>query len=265
MDTLDFLDAPQGAEPAAQPEPAPTIEPAAPPAEAQGQPRGPDGKFAPKAEAAPVAEAQAQAPATPPEAPAPAQPDSKAAPEGFVPLAALTALRDEFKAFKQQHAAPAQPPPDPYEDFEGYQAHEANQRAGERFGYSFELLQARHGEETAGKVQQWAFGKAESDPQWYQRALSMRDPFGFALEEYNRDQALVLLSDPKLLEQFRAFQSGQGPALGAPQAPQPTVVSAPPQSPTPPRSMASSPSAGGAKPGEVQLGPEEVFGSVFRS
>jgi hypothetical protein len=91
----------------------------------------------------------------------------------------------------------------------------------------------------------------------------MRDPFGFALEEYNRDQALVLLSDPKLLEQFRAFQSGQAP-LAAPQASQPAVAPASPQSPTPPRSMASAPNAGGTKPGEQPVGPSVAFDSVFK-
>lgn len=259
MDNLDFLDGETPVEPTAA---VSTPEPAAPEptASQEGQPRGSDGKFLPKGQTEPepaTAQPSPQAPESPPVAAQPT-PEPTRAPDGFVPVAALTELRREFQAFKQAAQRPPEPAPDPYENFEAYEAYQAEQRNGERFEWSFDLLTARHGEETAGQVREWAGRKAEADPLFYQRALSTRDPFGFAFEEYQRDQALALLSDPKLLEQFKAWQAGTGPAPISQAAP-----AAPPQSPTPPRSLASAPSAGGAKPGETPVGPGVAFDSVF--
>lgn len=263
MDNLDFLDGPtpeQTAAPEQVPEPV-AVE--APQPSTDGPPRGPDGKFAPKApvEAAPAVAAEPQAPATPPEAaPQPQAPAPHTPPDGFVPIGVVQAMREELNALKRQPQQPPQPAPDPYEDFEAYQAHQENQQALERAEWSRQLAEVKYDPETVSKAQEWAAGRFDADPAFRQRALSTRDPYGFAIEEYQRDQALSLLSDPRLLEQFRAWQSGNAPM---PTSSAPMSVAAPPQPPTPPRSLASAPNAGGGKPGITSVGPGDAFASVF--
>lgn len=257
MDKLDFLDgdtpadttvaAPTPAEPVAE---APAAEPtaeAAPPAE--GPARGSDGKFVSKAaEVAPVA--AEQAPAIAPTAQAePAKP-----PEGFVPISVVQALREQLK----QQQQPPQPAPDPYEDFEAYREWQETQQAHERAEWSRQLAEMRYGAETVTGAQQWAAERFATDPQFRERALTSRDPYGFAIGEYQRDQALQLLSDPKLLDQFRAWQAGTGPAP-TPQAAAP--VAAPPTPVAPPRSITSAPSAGGTA--HTPTGPGQAYGTIF--
>lgn len=260
MDNLDFLaegdDAPeQLITPEIEAE-APEQEQAAP----EGPARGPDGKFAPKA---PVAEAAPETPAEAPQTPAePAAAQPAAPPAGFVPIGVVQELRKEIQALRVQ--APTQPPPDPYEDLEGYQAHLQQERQAERLGYSRQIAELRHQDNPGliDTVHDWALAKAGSDPVFNQRALSHPDPYGFAVEEYQREQALSLLADPKLLSAFQAFVSGQAPAQQAPAA---VSVAAPPQQPIPPRSLAALPNAGGAKPGEQPVGPGVAFDAVFNS
>lgn len=262
MDPLAFLD---GEEPVATTAADPKPAEAAPPADtppADGQPRQPDGKFAPKAkaeDAAPAADPAPQAPATPPEAVA-ANPEPAKPPEGFVPLAALQAVREELNQFKRQVQQPAQPPPDPYEDFEAYEQHRQGQIAQERAEWSRQLAEARHGAELVQEAQKWAFERFDADPVFAQAAAGSRDPYGFAIAEYQRHQALSLLSDPANLAKFQAFLSGQAPPQAASQ-PAPAVAP-PPQPSPPPRSIASAPNAGAAKPGEVQ--PGSAFDMVFK-
>jgi hypothetical protein len=261
MDKLDFLDGDTPVEPTAAattPEAAPTPEPSP---EAAGQPRGPDGKFAPKAEAAPAAQAEPQAPALTPEALATPAAESVRAPDGYVPVAALQAEREKANAYKRQlEQQPPPPAPDPYEDFEAYQAWQSSQVVTERTQWSKQLAEAKHGADLVTQAQQWAFERFDTDPAFAQAAASSRDPYGFAIAEFQRHQALSLLSDPSNLAKFQAFLTGQGPAPAA----APAVVPASPQSPTPPRSLASVPNAGGAQPGAVPTGPGAAFDAVFK-
>jgi hypothetical protein len=258
MDNLDFLDGPEPAETAAAPEqPQAPTEPE--PSTTEGQPRGPDGKFAPKAEAAPAPPtdpAPTQAPAITPEAPTAAEPVKP--PEGFVPVGVVQAMREELNALKRQPQQPAQPAPDPYEDFEAYQAWQESQVTAERAEWSRQLAEARHGPEIVTQAQQWAAERFATDPVFAQQALSQRDPYGFAIEAWKRDQVLTKLSDPGLIDRFLAFAGGQA----APQAPV-AAVAAPHQPPTPPRSLASAPSAGGDKPGAIPVHEGAAFDSVF--
>lgn len=259
MDNLDFLDG-ETPEQTAAPEPVAVETPAAPVTD--GPARGPDGKFAPKAtvEAATAPEAP-QAPAITPDAGyQPQAPAAQTPPDGFVPIGVVQAMREELNALKRAPQQPQQPAPDPYEDFEAYQEYQENQQALERVEWSRRLAETRYDAETVNNAQQWAAGQFDADPAFRQRAMSSRDPYGFAIEEYQRDQALKLLSDPRLLEQFRSWQSGNAPMpLAAPAG----QVVAPPQSSTPPRSLASAPSAGGSKPGETPVGPGDAFASIF--
>lgn len=260
MDNLDFLDG-ETPEQTAAPEAAPEAVAAESAAPSQDGPlRGPDGKFAPKApvEAAPAAEAAPQAPAPPPEAGQQAPVTAQTAPpEGYVPISVVQAMREELNALKRQPTPPAQPAPDPYEDFEAYREHQENQRAFERAEWSRQIAELKHTPEVVAKAQEWAAQRFDQDPAFRQRALSTADPYSFAIDEYQRDEALRTLTDPKVLEQFRAWQSGAvSMSPGAPVAP-------PPQQPTPPRSLASLPNAGGGKPGESPVGPGVAFDAIF--
>lgn len=257
---LDFLDGDAPAEtPAVVEQPAaeatvseaPQAEGEAPKAPA----RGPDGKFA-KVEATPVADAPPQSPAPAPDAVQPTVETPKV-PDGYVPVEALTTLRKEFQAFKQQVTQQqAAPPPDPFEDFEAYEAHQASERTGERFDWSYQLLTARHGDEQAARIRDWAAQRADADPHFHRRALESRDPFGFAFAEYQQAEALQMLADPTLRERFQAFLTGQAPPQ---QAAAPVAA---PQSPTaPPPSITQAPSAGGVA--AVPMGQQSVYDAVF--
>lgn len=265
MDKLDFLDGPTP-EPVAAPEPLapqPVAEaPAAPVTD--GPARGPDGKFAPKAvDAAPAAEAAPMAPADPAIPPAAEQPAAVNWEERFKEIEAQNkGLLRALTETRQQVRQPAPPAPDPFDDPEGFAAHQEVQRAVRDAEWSFKVFVAKNGEERGKAVQEWAFARAEADPTFNQRAIQSGDPFSFAAEEYETHQALSLLRDPTLRERFQAFVSGQAPAAQAPAAP--VVVAAPQQPPTPPRSMAAAPSAGGAKPGAMPVGPSVAFDTVFK-
>lgn len=271
MDKLDFIDGEEPAEPtvaAVTPEAAPSEAPPAaavapePQGEAPstGQPRGPDGKFAPKAQDAAPAAPDAQPPADPPAAPsqATAQP-----PEGFVPVGVVQAMREELNAFKRQQnqtppAAP-QPAPDVYADPEGFAQYSQVQVINERLHWSYKVAEAAHGAEVVQQAQQWAEQRYAQDPVFAQRAQAQPDPYGWAIDEWKRDQVLSKLSDPQLIDKFLAFASGQqaaSAALAAPPAP-------PPSPAAPPPSIASAPSAGGAQ--HVPTGPGQAYGAVIPS
>jgi hypothetical protein len=253
MDTLDFLEegqspAPQTAAPEAQVEAPPVADtPSDSPA------RGPDGKFLPKAaDAAPTPELAPEAPIEPIAA-APAQ-DPARPPEGYVPVAALQELRKELQALKQPPAARV----DPHEDPEGaiYQTN---------FLWSQRLATAQHGQETVDEALQWAYERAERDQSFNAAAQTHADPVGFAIEEFQRSKALNLLADPKLFTAFQAFVSGQSQGQAPTPAPAaPVALAAPLQPPIPPRSLASAPNAGGAKPGEKPAGPQVAFDDTFK-
>jgi len=259
MDNLDFLDAPEGAEPAAV-QPAPEAAPQEPAVEAPAGPaRGPDGKFtSAPSDPAPAEPAQPQTPAIAPEAaqPAPAEP---VVPPGYVPQAALHEERRRRQALEEQmRQQPPQPAPDPYEDLEGYEAHQEAQRIAITAQWSQRLATATHGEEAVRAAQQWAEQRFETDPVFRQQALSHPDPYGFAIAEHQRDQAIQMFTDPKTIEAFRAWQSGQqaqpaqAPAAVPVAAPQPVAV---------PTSITGQPSAGGI--GAVPLGDAALFDSVI--
>lgn len=263
-DKLDFLDGPEPAEPPtadltnAEPTPDPSLD---------GQPRGPDGKFvakdgAPAAEPPPPAEpVQAEAP---PPAPAPAQPEAPAAPPpGFVPVSVVQELRNEIRSLKQQ------PPPQPQyapQDFEPEEltpeAYVQQQALNTRLDLSEELARDKFGDETVDQARDWALQKYQSNPAFKAEVLSQRNPYRYVVEAFKADQRAAKLNDlaDDDIEQFLAWK-----AQRAAPAPQPAAApAAPPPQPTPPpRSLASAPNAGGAKPGEQPVGPGVAFDSLF--
>lgn len=269
---LEFLNSPQGEEQAAAPEA--VVEPVAEPAqqaEAQpdDQPRGADGKFAPKDPATPPAPEPelAQEPQAAPLAEA-------AVPPGFVPLTALQEVRSELQALKaaqERPTRPAQPqyaqqPPDRYEDPEGYEAYRDQQLDErlftERLNVSERFARTQHGDELVTEAQQWALKKFEADPLFYQRLRQQPDPYGFAVSEYRKDKLFTEFKDDDFAA-FQAWKASQVQAAPTPAVAAPVASAAPltPPPQAPPRSIAGAPSAGG--PASVPIGPGQAFDGVF--
>lgn len=226
-----------------------------------GPVRGPDGKFA-KAET-PVDVTPAPEPAAPP----PPTPEPRAEP-GHIPITALLEERDKRKALEARIAAfeaqQQQPqPPDRYEDPDGYEAWREQQIESrlysQRLTFSRQIAELRHTPELVAQAHEWAYAKAEADPLFNAKAQQAPDPYEFAVTEFKRDQVLSRF-EPSDYDQYLAWKASQG----APQAPQ-AALAAPPQSPIPPRSLASAPAAGGLKPGEQPVGPGVAFDAVFKT
>lgn len=259
MSDLEFLDAPEGAEEdvraeANQPEPA--QEDARPAPE-----RGPDGKFVAKA-----AEPAPEAPADPAPEPKPEpRPEPKAEP-GHVPITALLEERDKRKALEERLRSfeaqqQRQPLPDPRHDpaaFAAYQAEQVQQTLiNERLNISERFARKEYGNEAVDKARDAALARFADDPLYYQQVMTQADPYEFVVQEYKRQQAFEALSAPGRLDAFLAWQAQQQAQPAAPaQAVPPTPA---------PRSLASAPSAGGAKPGETPIGEGAAFDDVFRN
>lgn len=259
MSELDFLNPDESPEPTAA-----AIEPAeAPPepvAEPQGQPRGPDGKFAPRAEAAP--EPAPEPSAAPAPEPVAEQPK---VPEGMVPVSVLQALRDEIKELKRAPQQPAPPRLEPgdegFEEQQYREAVRAEAMAEARVALARDFAIEKHGEEKVQAALMWAYERAEADPVFRVQSAQARDPVAFAIAEQQRHEGLTfaaeMFADPQAREQFMAWRSGQAqpqPAASAPSIPQP---------PTPPRSLASAPAAGGDKPGAIPVHEGAAFDATF--
>lgn len=250
-DNLDFLDGDAPAEPtvvrdekgrfaaSSQPEPA-TPEPTPEPVAAQPEPE-------------PQPEAQ-------PAPPVQAQPEPQKPPPGYVPLSALKELREEIKALKAVPREPPPPPPDRYEDPDGYEAYQhsqiSNAMLNQNLNYSERFARKEHGQETVDQAREWALARFEQDPLYQQAVLTDPDPYEKVVSDWRRDQVFTQLGDGDLAA-FLAWKNGQ--AQQAPAA-QPAAV---PPTPTPPRSLASAPAAGGGKPGEQPVGPGVAFDSIF--
>lgn len=254
MDNLDFLDAPEGV-----PEPTSAVEPEAAlaPEPTEGPVRGPDGRFAPRA--ADDAAAAPPAALEPPQAPEPAQPQI---PPGYVPISVVQELRGEIRQLRQ---APPQAPPDRYEDPEGYEAHREQQveqrLLNQTLNVSERFARKEYGAAAVDQARDWALGRFQNDPHYYQRVMSDADPYEVVVQDWKREQVLSSMKDGDL-DAFLAWKNGQ-PAPGQPQPPAARVAAIPPPSP-PPRSLAAAPNAGGAKPGALPVGPSVAFDSVFK-
>ena len=247
MDNLEFLDGSEepNAEPvetAEAPAEAPTQEAEEPTeTEAQTQQRERDekGRFKPKEQEQPV----------------------------MVPLQALHETRDEVKALKAQLAALAQPQqqapqvPDVFENPEGFTGHIQNQIAQAQvntiLNVSEEMARASVGNEIVDAAQQWGKEAFQANPALAQQFFSQRNPYGFLVQEYQRQQTLAQLgnADPKEIEAFLAWKAAQG------QVQQPGAQPNPQQSPPPPRSIASATSAGGLQ--QIATGPTAAFDEIF--
>lgn len=243
MDKLDFLDtdeptATETAEPA-QHEPSPAPDPAEPTEAKPERLRGPDGKFAR------------------------ARDD-----EIMVPLKALHETRDEVRDLKARLAQFDQPQPDfaphipdMFEDPDGYTEWQNQQMSraiyAERYNTSLRFAEQQHGHEAVQQAVDWAAQRAAQDPQFNLAALSQPDPVAFALQQYQRER-IVAEVDPGTYEKFKAWQAATAGAANQ-QPARPGHYS--PSSP--PHSIASLPSSGGAT--HVPAGPGQAFDLTFRN
>jgi hypothetical protein len=250
MDKLEFL---EGAE-APNEEVAPAAqEPAA--EEKPERPRGPDGKFAPKekAEDAPVAQPEP----TPQAEPAQEQP--------MVPLAALHETRDKVRDLearlaamqpKQQQPQPTiGPAPDMFEDPDAYQSWQQQQIVNATLNLSEEITREKYGDELVDAAKVWATEQFQTRPGFAQEVLSQRNPYGYAVKQYQKHQSLSQLGDdPTEIQAYLAWKQAQQAQPAAPAA------TPPPQ--RPPQSIASAPSAGGLQ--SQAVGPGVAFDSIIR-
>jgi hypothetical protein len=248
MDNLDFLDSGQPENAETQPVETPAAEaPAEAPAEATpeaqpedkpAQPRGPDGKFAPK-EAKPEV------------------------PQGYVPIGVVQELREEIRSLKQPapEQAKVEPtaPPDIFENPEGYSAYLQNQIAqttlNDRLNLSEELVRQSAGDEAVNAAQEWGRQQLATNPAFAQTFYAQRNPYGFLVSEHKRQQTLAQLgnADPKEVEAFLAWKSAQASQPGEQPNPEPQAA--------PPRSIAGAVSAGGLQ--AIPTGPTAAFDQVF--
>lgn len=238
---LDFLNGDESPEPIVTPE---TVE-AAPEAN-PGQPRGPDGKF--------VSAAPEPAPEPAPAAPvvsAPAEPASP--PPGFVPVSVVQELRREMRELRHP-VEPVAPPTVYDEGYEQYMAAQVHNAAlNNKLDISEELARQAHGDDLVDKARDWALQRFAESPAFRQEVLSQRNPYGYAVKEFQRQQALSELNDPAELQAFKAWKAAQALAQ------QPAAA---PAAPPPPRSIASAPSAGGVQ--HVPTGAGQAFDNVFK-
>lgn len=216
----------------------------------------------------PVAEPEAQAPveAQPePEGDRPRDEHGRFAPKDkpepvMVPIQALHETRDKVRDLEARIAGLQPPPqvpelPDVFEDQEGYT--KAIEQTIEQRLYQQQLQMSerfariQHGEELTNAALEWGVAKCNSDPFFNAQAKASGDPVGFAVAHYQREQIATQVT-PDDYQQFQAWKAAQAQAQAAPAA-QPAS--------TPPQSIASLPSSGGAA--HVPVGPGQAFDSLF--
>jgi hypothetical protein len=182
--------------------------------------------------------------------PPPTQPEP-----GHVPVAALLDERDKRKALEKRLAdIEAErkiegPAPEPTT---------AQQMWALRMDVSRELMVSQHGEEEAKALHEWGEARCGSDPHFNAQVYASKNPYAFIRQARQREQLLAEVSPDELddYKAWRASRSAPKEAGGTPTL-QPT--------PTPPRSLANAPNAGGAgAQAETPLGPGAAFAQTIR-
>lgn len=232
MDNLQFLESEEPATPEViEPEALPQIE--AQPEPEDGRSRDEHGRLAPKEKPEPV----------------------------MVPIQALHETRDKVRDLEAKMAAlqPQQQPeqlPDVFDDPEGYTRAIEQSFEGRLYQQQLQMSERfariQHGEELTTAALQWGVEKCNSDPYFNAQAKASGDPVGFAVAHYQRDQIATQVT-PDDYQQFQAWKAAQAQVSQAAPAAQPAA--------TPPQSIASLPSSGGAS--HVPVGPGQAFDSLF--
>ena len=150
----------------------------------------------------------------------------------MVPLKALHETRDELKALKaeldriqQASQQPHQPTPIPdmFEDPQAYTAHIQNQIAqvtlNERLNTSEELVRQSAGDETVNAAQEWGKQMLSSNPMFAQAFYQQRNPYGFLVAEYQRQQTFAQINDPAEVQAYLAWKQQQAQPKATPVVP----------------------------------------------
>jgi hypothetical protein len=228
-----------------------TQQPAATPeAQPEAQPRQPDGKFAPKADVAPVAAAPASPAPTPAEEPE-KQPISRGEFKGYIEerekrqkaeARAEAAERRAQQYESQQQSSQIPSASDP----EAFAQYIQQTKTNTVFDVSETMAREKHGDEPVNAAMDWALQEAQRSPQFAAEYLKQKHPIEWAVKQQKRHQFLSEIGDDP--EAYRARIIAEHAAAQAP-ATQAQPQAAPPQpaapKPTPRPSLASAPTAGG--------------------
>ncbi len=221
------------------------------------QPEAPEAAIEPVAEPAPEIVPEAA-----PAAEAPRE-------EKTIPLATALDWRDRFKAAEAKLAeveAAKQPSkvPDALDDPDGFNAHVDMVADAKATAVMFKMSNAiatrEFGKETVDTAIDWATERAKSDPSFVQKYMQNDHPIDWIVRQHKREGLVGgLPDDVSDLDEYvkrRATELGLIAATAAP------AVVVPQQAPaTPPRSLASQPSAGGVK--DVPVGPMAGLEALF--
>lgn len=236
--------------PAPQPEAPKAPEPTPAPTD-QGQPRQPDGKFAPVAptEAAPVV---------------PAVDDPEKAPvsrsdfKGYLDErdkrqkleAEAKTLREQIAAFQNrqpQHIPSASDP-------EAFAQYVEQTKTNTVFDVSETMAREKHGDEPVAQAMDWALQKAQQSPAFAAEYLRQKHPIDWAVKQQKADKLVSEIgNDPEAYKARIIAEHLASIAANPTQAAQPLQAATPnPSVPRPPRSLASQPNAG-APPANAEV------------
>jgi hypothetical protein len=221
-------------------------------------------------------EAAGGAPEVRDEAPEPPAAAAPAAEPGHVPIGTLLEERERRQGLErrlveieaaqrasQVRAAEAELPPDQQQQAQLWALRRDKSR---------EMLVGRLGEDEAKALDAWGFEACERDPHFNAQVYASRNPYEFIRQARQREQLLAEVR-PEDLEDFRAWKAGRagdGASPGAPPPPGLRPAASPvngggAMAPTPPRSLATAPNAGGpGAQGEIPVGPGAAFASTIR-
>ena len=176
----------------------------------------------------------------------------------MVPVTALQQERERRQAIERQLEQERIRPevPDIYQDPEAFAAFQHQQAQSValnvKLDLSEDMAREKHGDEAVDQARDWALAKFASNPAFQQEVMSQRNPYGFVVNQYKREQMLASVN-PDDLAEFQAWKAAKANPLSHPSPPI-----------APPRSIASAPSAGTAKPGQEPLYAGAAFDAVFR-
>jgi hypothetical protein len=162
-------------------------------------------------------------------------------------------------------AAQSQPEmPDVLLDPDAYNQHLASQVQDAvyttRLQLGEELARTRYGDEVVEQALAWGVDRCDVDPVFNAEVKRARNPVAYAVEAWRKETALQRLGgvDPSEIEQFMAWKRAQAQVQAA--TPQPSAALAPasPQPAQPPRTLASSASAGPAAAPKVTKEQEQL-------
>ena len=186
----------------------------------------------------------------------PVEPVKPQIPEGYVPVGVVKELREEIRQLRQPQQVQEMPQPvDIFEDPDGFRSEVQRMALSNKLDLSEAINAYQYGEDAVEAAKQWAQQKFQNNPSYASEVFSQRDPYGYVIKTMRKEEAAAKLGDvdPSEIDQFRAWKAAQA-------AVQPVVQQA---VPVPPKSLASAPNAGDAKPPAKVTPEEERIAQMF--